>query len=554
MVQNMKQRIEKYVLQNAVFYGGRANTKAVLGKILGGEPDLRGRVPEVRKELDSLVREVNSLGLDKQQDRLKILAPEMLVREEKVQEELPPLPNAQEGKVVTRFAPSPTGPLNIAHILRAGMMNFLYAEKYRGRFVLRLEDTDPTKIRKEYYSRIQEDLRLAGIKWSRLVIQSEHMSLYYRHARELLEDGHAYICECRTEDFQELKKRKQNCPCRDISPKANLTRFSKAKKGGYREGEVVMRFKTSMKDPNPAVRDPAIMRVSKARHPLQGRRYSLWPLYNFANTLDDHEVGVTHVFRGKEHQHNTDIQRRMYQAFGWEPPTTINFGMIYLPDEKLHTRDIKEGITRGKYSGWDDPRLHTVQALVRRGFRPRAFRDYAIQVGLTKSDIRMSWENIESFNRSAIDPEANRYMAVIAPVRMNLKSAPDLKKVKADLHPDYPKKGKRVLPVSSAIYLSREDVKRFQKKVVRLKNLFNVKLDKKALTYRGDEVVQAMPKLQWVSTPNRKLELVMPDRTLKGLIENSAASLKKGALIQMERVGYGRVEKKSPMRVIWSHR
>ena len=554
MIQSMKQRIEKYVLQNAVFYGGTANPKAVLGKVLGSEPDLRARVPEVRKELDTLVREVNSLGLSRQQAKLQTLAPEMLVKEEKVQEELPPLHNAREGKVVTRFAPSPTGPLNIAHVLRAGMMNFLYAERYKGKFVLRIEDTDPAKIRKEYYARIQEDLKLAGIKWSRLVIQSEHMSLYYRHARELLEDGHAYMCECSSEAFQELKERKHNCPCRDSSPKENLSKFRKARKGGYREGDVVMRFKTSMKDPNPAVRDPAIMRVSKARHPLQGRKYSLWPLYNYANVIDDHEVGVTHVFRGKEHQHNTDIQRRMYQAFGWEPPTTINFGMIYLPDEKLHTRDIKEGIAKGKYSGWDDPRLHTVQALVRRGFRPKAFRDYAIQVGLTKSDIRMSWENIESFNRSAIDPEANRYMAVVAPTRMTLKGAPDLSKVRADLHPDFPKKGKRLMPVSRTVFLSKEDAKRFQKKVVRLKNLFNVKLDKKTLTYRGDEVVQAMPKLQWVSTPNRKLELVMPDRTIKGLIESSAASLRKGDLIQMERIGYARVERKSPMRVIWAHR
>jgi glutamyl-tRNA synthetase len=553
---HMRTRILKYTLQNAIFYGGKASPKSVLGKVLGNEPDLRANPGQVRAEVEKAVADVNRLAPDIQEARLRELAPEMLVREERKQEELPPLPNAVTGKVITRFAPSPTGPLNIAHLLRAAMLNYLYARKYRGRFILRLEDTDPAKIEKVFYQAIQDDLEVAGIKWDRLLIQSDHLSLYYRHACELLSQGRAYMCACSPQTFKRLKLNSMNCPDRDKSPRASLADFQNALKGLYKEGQIVMRLKTSMSDPNPALRDPPLMRVNKTRHPLKGRKFNVWPLYNYSCTIDDHELGVTHVFRGKEHEHNTEVQRRIYQSFGWTEPTTVNFGMIYLPDEKLHTRDIKEMIARCRVSGWDDPRLHTVQALVRRGFQPQAFRLYAIQVGLTKSDIRLSWDNLESFNRSIIDPEANRYMVVLDPVKLTLRDGPDRPKVFADLHPDYPKRGKKTMPLDRrAVYISRNDWKAFRGKTVRLKNLFNVRIRDRTAHYTGDEVTQAMPKIQWVSRPSVEVKLLMPDRKLRALGEQALRTLKKGQLLQMERLGYGRIDKKAKeIAIIWTHR
>jgi glutamyl-tRNA synthetase len=552
----MRNRIMKYALQNAIFYGGKANPKSVLGRVLGSEPDLRANPSQVRVEVDKAVSDVNRLTQDIQEARLRELAPEMLVREEKKQEELPPLPNAEIGKVVTRFAPSPTGPLNIAHLLRAAMLSYLYARKYQGRFILRLEDTDPGKVERRFYQAIQDDLETAGIEWDRLLIQSDHMSLYYRHARTLLSRGRAYMCTCPPESFRKLKLQRRNCPCRDKSPKASLADFQNALRGVYGEGQIAMRLKTSMRDPNPALRDPPIMRVSRARHPLKGRKFNMWPLYNYSCAIDDHELGVTHVFRGKEHEHNTEVQRRIYRALGWQGPTTVNFGMIYLPGEKLHTRDIREMISSGRVTGWDDPRLHTVRALVRRGFQSQAFRLYAIQVGLTKSDIRLNWDNLESFNRSIIDPEANRFMLVIDPVKLTLRDGPDRPRVMADLHPDYPKRGKKAMPLDrGAVYISREDWKAFRGKTVRLKSLFNVRLQERTARYAGGELVQGMPKIQWVSRPNVEVRLLMPDRKLHALGEQALRTLKKGQLLQMERIGYGRVDKKAKeMAIIWTHR
>jgi glutamyl-tRNA synthetase len=552
----MRNRIMKYALQNAIFYGGKANPKSVLGKVLGSEPDLRSQAPQVRIEVDKIVSDINRLSSDVQEARLRELAPEMLVKEEKHQDELPPLPGAEPGKVITRFAPSPTGPINIAQLLRAAMMSFLYAEKYSGSFVLRIEDTDPGRAEKPFYQQIQDDLEVAGIRWDRLVIQSDSMNSYYAHARNLLSGSHCYMCTCTADGFRKLKLRKQDCPCRDRSPGENLSLFEDSLKGKFGEGQIVMRFRSSMKDPNPALRDPPLMRVSKARHPLRGRKHNLWPLYNYANVIEDHGQGITHVFRGKEHQHNTEIQRRLYQALGWEPPVTVNFGMIHLPGEKLHTRDIRELIKSGKVTGWNDPRLHTVQSLIRRGFQPGAFRLYAIQVGLTRTDIKMNWDNLESFNRSIIDPEANRYMVVADPVKVSLRGGPDRPKVQTYLHPDYPKRGKREIPVDrKSIYLVREDWKRFQRKKIRLKNLFNIKLDGRTAHYAGNEIVQDMPKLHWVSSPHVEVRILCPDRKLRALGEPTMRKLKKGELLQMERMGYGRLDKKAKeITIIWTHR
>ncbi|MCJ7816294.1 MAG: glutamate--tRNA ligase family protein, partial [Candidatus Aenigmarchaeota archaeon] len=155
----MREIVLKYTLQNAIFYNGKADPGAVLGKVMAGKPALRKRVQEVRKEIEQAVKQINAISLEQQTVWLETLAPELLEKKEIKQEGLPELPGAKQGKVVTRFAPSPTGPLNISHVLRAVMINYLYAKRYKGKFVLRFEDTDASKIAKEFYGMIKDDLK-----------------------------------------------------------------------------------------------------------------------------------------------------------------------------------------------------------------------------------------------------------------------------------------------------------------------------------------------------------------------------------------------------------
>ena len=538
----------KYSLQNAVFYNGHANPAAVLGKVMAREPGLRKRVGEIKAVVDRTVKEINALSLSSQKKRLKKVAPSMLVKEEKKQEAMPALPEAK-GRIVTRFAPSPTGPLTLPQILRAGMLSYLYAKKYKGRFILRIEDTDPRNIQKDFYDWIKEDLRLIGIKWDRLVIESNNMKAYYRYAEKLLQGGKAYACSCPPEAFRKLKLERKECRCRNSDSDKNLEKWKGMLKGKYKEGKYVVRLKTGMKEPNPALRDPVLLRIIKARHPLKGDKYRVWPVYNFANVIEDHKSGITHVFRGKEHEHNTSIQGRIYTALGWQPPHVINFGMIYLPGKKIHTRDMKQGIREGIYSGWNDPKLPTIRALLRRGFQPEAFKKAALACSLSKTDIVFNWESLETINRRVLDPKANRYMVVFDPVKIFLKNYPKTDMVKVNLHPDFPKRGKRKIPLRSFVYISRSDFKALGGKDIRLKGLFNVKLVSNMAVYTGDEIVTSMPKIQWVSEPNMDVAVIKPEGKAKGLGEPSMKKLKPNEMIQMERVGFARVDSSNSRNV-----
>lgn len=410
--------IFKYCLQNAISYSGKANPGAVLGKVLSENPDLRKDVDVIRKAINDGVMKVNHMNPE-EQNRLFQESGFEIRKSEKVKG-LPELRNAEIGKVVTRFAPSPTGPLNISHTLRGVLISYIYARKYKGRFILRFEDTDAKKVEKRYYDWIQEDLRNLGVEWDKLIIQSERMALYYKYAGEMIDKGSAFVCTCSQDDFKKYVMNKEVCKCWMLNRKENAERWKKLLEGGYKEGEAVLRLKTDMKSPNPVLRCPALFRISKVEHPLAGKKYNAWPLYNFANVIDDHEEGVTHVFRGKEHEHNTAVQDIVYSDFKWKPPTVINFGMIYLPGEKLHTRDIKEGIKEGKYSGWDDIKLFTLRSLFRRGFQPEAFFSFAEQTGLSKTDIVIGIENLEGHNKKIIDKMANRYMVVIDPIKLSV--------------------------------------------------------------------------------------------------------------------------------------
>ncbi|RLE99312.1 MAG: glutamate--tRNA ligase, partial [Thermoprotei archaeon] len=197
-----------YALQNAVRYGGRAMVKPVVSKLLGSRPELRSMAREVVKLVEEVVAEVNSMGLEKQRELLERLRPEALEEERRDEERrgLPPLPRAEKGRVVTRFAPNPDFVLHLGSA-RPAIISYEYARMYGGRFILRFEDTDPkTKPpMPEAYEMIREDLKWLGLKWDEEHIQSLRMKVYYEHARRLIELGGAYVCTCSPERVRELR-------------------------------------------------------------------------------------------------------------------------------------------------------------------------------------------------------------------------------------------------------------------------------------------------------------------------------------------------------------
>jgi len=547
---NLKEAILKYALQNAIFYNGKANVSSVLGKVVAQIPEARGNINETRSLVEKIVKEVNLMSLNEQKRRLEMIAPEMLEKGEKKQEGLSELEGAKEGKVVTRFAPSPTGPLSVGQFMRAVFLSYYYAKRYKGKFILRIEDTDAKKIEPLAYEWLKEDLKRMGTPWDELVIQSDRLHIYYKYAKQMIEIGKAYVCVCDSESFKQYKISKNECPCRNNSKEKNLEMWNEMLEGRMEDGSAVLRLKHDMSDPNPVLRDPPLMRINKTPHPIKGTKFSVWPLYNFACAVDDHELGVTHIFRGKEHEHNTTVQKLIANVFDWDFPYVVNFGMIRFPGGSLHTRDIKKMIAEGKVSGWDDPKLPTIRALLRRGFHPEAIKNLAVQCGLSKNDIELSWENLDAQNRKIIDPIANRYMVVIDPIELSIENIPEKHEIFEPLHPNFPERGKKKIPVNpKKIYISREDYEKFRGQVVRLKGLCNISLVKKVKCV-GDEVIKEMQKIQWVSEPNVKVKIVDSEGIREGIGEIEMVILKVNDIIQMERIGFGRVDENKNKEIV----
>lgn len=559
-----RQTIRKYVVSNSLEHQGKARGDSVIGRILSEHPDLRPLAKEVAQAVAESVSEVNNLTLE-QQEKLETAvaaAPHARFRDE--DRRLPPLPNAdQYDVIVTRFAPNPDGPLTFGHA-RAIVVSQEYAVLYKGKFVLRFEDTDPrTKPPlPEAYAWIKEDLRWLGAEWQVEYTQSSRLEIYYSYAEKLISKGEAYVCNCKPQRFKDLIQQSKACPCRSKPPEEHLARWRKMLNGEIAEGEAVVRLRTELTHPNPAVRDwPAlrIINTEKHPHPLVESRYRVWPLYNFSAAIDDHEMGITHILRAKEHVSNATRQEFLYRYMGWKYPEAIHFGMVLLPGTEIHKSFILKEIRQGKYLGWDDPRLTTLRALRRRGILPETIRRFMLEIGAKPIEATLSWDNLYAVNRKLLDPMSKRYSFVPAPLALTVENIPGKIQSKIPYHVEKPELGFHTASIESSkgaarLGVSRDDANILQEgKLVRLMGLFNVRItsvaaDAIVTTYESLETADAKkegaPIIQWVKTEKSlPIQVVMPDATRKvGLGEKDCSKLQQGDIIQFLRFGFVRVD------------
>lgn len=559
MAVDVEALIRKYALQNAVFFKGKANPKAIVGRILGECPECRSEIKEVTEAIDRIVAEINSMDIDAQKRMLEDIDPSMLTKEKKEKRcELPDLENV-DGKVVMRIAPGPSGPLHIGHT-RVSVLNDEYVKRYGGELICRFEDTNPEKIDPDAYDMIPEDLDWLGVKIHRTVIQSERFDTYYEHTRKLIEEGHGYICTCDADHWRELKENKQACPCRELPTEEQMERFDRFMSGGYEEGEAIAVVKTAIDHPNPAIRDFVALRLVDHPHPLTGSKYIAYPMMNLSVAIDDHLLGMTHVIRGKDHLNNTFRQEYIYDYFRWKKPVFHHYGLVNIPDTILKTSLIKQSIVNGEYSGWDDVRTGTVRAMKRRGIRPEAIRRYWVESGIKPIDIQFSWDNLFAMNRNLIDPDANRYFFVKDPVRYDIEGI-DTIAGSAPLHPDHPERGERryILTGPKTVFLSSEDSVLFRDAgKIRLKDMCNIDYSTPA-KYAGSDVSilkEGFRAVQWVGRDSVETRILMPDGSIsEGLAESSLLN-ERNDMVQFERVGFVKLESKdeSSVTAIFAHR
>ena len=535
---DVQEVVRKYALQNTLEYEGNGKSGSVLGRIMSERKDLREFAKDLKNLIETEVERANQIasakGLIYIRDVLEELDPDALVRKKQIRRSgLPDLPNSTSGEVVLRFAPNPNGPLTIGHS-RGIVINSQFAKKYNGKVVLRFDDTD-TKVKPpliDAYEWIEEEYEWITGKRPDVVIRaSERMPVYLEYAEAMIREGFGYVCKCSSLQFKKLRDAGESSPYRNRTPRENLVDWAKMIDGTMREGEGVVRVKTSMDLPNPALRDWPALRIQHNDHPVVGNKYKVWPLLDFQSAIEDHEQGVTHIIRGKDLMDSTRKQKLLYEHFGWKYPETMYWGRVKVFEfGGFSTSGMKLSILENEYTGWDDIRLPTIKSLRRRGFDSDALRDFWLDLGLSQKDISISMQTLESFNVKKIDSSTSRRTFVRNPVQINLSWSKEINDILAPLelanHPEGTVKGNRIWPIQEnldSLLIEFDDFDSNSK--LRLKDFADISLIKNEGIIESLERTDKRRIIHWLlESISCKAILHIPDGnevvSYEGLIEN----------------------------------
>ena len=561
---DLRARVTRLALENALEHRSDPRPESVLGALLGSDPSLRGQREQLVPLVRDVIAEISTLSAPAREDRLRGLGgpearpvrPPRSTSGDESSPDLPDLPGAEKGQVTLRFAPFPSGALHVGHA-RGIFLNDAYRQRYDGRFFLVFDDTVGSAEKRpslESYDLILEDFHLAGVKISKIYYKSDRLPEYYRHLPPLLDAGSAYVCLCRAEELRRRREAGEPCPERDRAPHWQRESWEGMLAGRYAEGEAVVRLKTDLHHPNPAFRDRVLFRISGLDHPRVGHRYHVWPLLEFSWAVDDVELGITHVLRGKDLVMEDEMEQALWKAWGWTGPRFTHFGLLRIREAKLSKSKFQREIASGAFDGWADPRTWSLRSLWRRGIRPEAVRQFVLSFGLSLADIEVPAETLYAVNRHLIDPTTPRRAFVPDPVPVQVLGDPlGPRSVALANHPEHPEMGERTLHVEDRFYLPGRDVAAHAGGEVRLKDLLNVRLPPPGgptplrVEFTG-QPNKPLPRLQWVPMGEAVPISVLGidhERT-EGFGERDLARAPEGSLFQFERFGFVRADAPSP--------
>ena len=562
-----KELIQKHALANALPHNGKADESAVLGKLIAESPELKADIENLRKEIKKVVSEVNKLKPAEQGKKLKKIWPEFFTREKKEESrELPELKSAVKGKVILRLPPEPNGYMHIGNAI-SFFFNYYYAKKYEGKLILRFEDTNPEAEELVYYNAIRDDIDWLGIKYGEIKNNSDDMKIFYESAEKLIKSRHAYVCTCTLDDSRKMRFEGIECEHRSHSAEKNLELWKKMH-SEFSEGYAVLRLKGDMKADNAVMRDSTIFRIVEHTHPIQKNKYRVWPLYDFANAVEDAVCKITHVLRSAEFMQRDELQNKIRDLLGYKNPVIISYSRINFAGSPTSKRKILNLMDNKVIASWDDPRLVTIRALRRRGFLPSAIYSMALNVRMTLSSTTIDWDMLAAENRKLLDKVANRYFFVPEPIRVEVKEAP-AKEVHLKMHPEFPERGERKIQTQATFYVPKEDVEKLKSgDLFRLKDLFNVKIDAMDSTlvrasFVGKDLIDGISKIQWATQKNIPAEikiagaLVDKDenplkdsiKIARGVCEEDCKNIKPGEVVQFERFGFVKIENASDKKI-----
>ena len=569
MDEKLKKEIRKMALQNAFEHEGETKDKIILGKILGTKPEFRTKVKEIAEDISEIVSMVNQLSSEEQKKEIEENFPEILIPKEKIEERegLPELEGAEQGKVVTRFPPEPNGYPHIGHA-KAAIINSEYAKMYSGKFILRMDDTNPEAERMEYHAAIKVGLEGLGIKFDVVKSTSDDMEIFYEKGIELINSGKAYVCTCKREDISKNRRERKACKCSMENIDKNNKNWEKMK-DKFKPGEAIVRFRGDMKADNAVMRDPVLFRIIDGKHYTLGEKYRIWPSYDFAVAIEDSIDGITHALRSKEFELRKELIDAILDELNMRKPYQGFFSRLEFKGMPISKRIIKPLIEEGKVSWYDDPRLPTLEALRRRGIKPEAIRKFIMSLGLTKANTLAPFDALEAFNRKFVDSKSIRLFMVSNAKKLTVKNLP-MSSVEIPNHP-INDMGKRKIDVDEHFYISGDDAENIKEGMqIRLLGLGNISIIKDGVEFEGEFVEEEKTtdilKIQWVQQKTaHKIKMLIPKILFNGNKFNEESleeldvytephylEIKEGDEIQFVRFGYCR--KDSQNQAIFTHK
>ena len=373
------------------------------------------------------------------------------------------------GRLQTRFPPEPNGYLHIGHA-KAIIMDFGIAQKYGGVCNLRFDDTNPTKEDVEYVDAIREDIQWLGFQWGDEFYASDYFEKLYELAERMILAGHAYVDEQTAAQIAEQKGTPtspgQDSPYRNRPAEESLDLFRRMNAGEFEEGAMTLRAKIDMAHSNMHFRDPIIYRIIKYPHHRTGRKWNVYPMYDFAHGQSDYFEGVTHsvctlefVVHRPLYDYFIERYKELYNAPADYSPHQYEFNRLNITYTMMSKRKLLQLVQEGLVSGWDDPRMPTICGFRRRGYTPQSIRNFVDKIGYTKYDGVIDMALLEHSVREDLNKHALRASAVIDPVKLIITNYPETQAEDMDFvnNPEDESAGSHKITFRRELYIERED-------------------------------------------------------------------------------------------------
>ncbi|XBW35586.1 hypothetical protein QEN19_001160 [Hanseniaspora menglaensis] len=481
------------------------------------------------------------------------------------------LPGAKIGEVVTRFPPEPSGYLHIGHA-KAALLNQYFANHFKGKLLIRFDDTNPSKEKEEYEQSIIEDLALMEIKGDSLSYTSDHFDLIYDYAIKMIKEGKAYCDDTDVETMREERGEGIKSRRRDRTVEENLRIFTEEMKNATEEGlKHCLRAKIDYEALNKTLRDPVIYRCNLTPHHRTGTQWKMYPTYDFCCPIVDSIEGVTHALRTTEYRDRNAQYDWMLEAMKLRKVHIYDFARVNFVKTLLSKRKLQWMVDENVVSNWDDPRFPTFKGVRRRGMSVKALRDFVISQGPSRNVINLEWNVIWALNKKVIDPIAPRNVCIQNPVVVEIEDGPTTPEIKQIAkHKKNPDVGLKDIVYSNKIIIEKDDIDALDaSEEVTLMDWGNCIITKNAdgsvtgkLNLEGD-FKKTKFKLTWLAETADKTEvelvdfdhLITKDKIEEvdnwkdfinydtefhsfGTADLNIKNMKKGDILQFERKGY----------------